>query len=214
MGGPYTDALRISPNFTTDHWRALKRDSKPDWGRAAAMVKDRLDGRFLRYAGNCLRSPYSGFVVLAIDSLLLETLQQFREGVTDGKNMSAKLIKRFLEGPRFQPEFDSKARQSYYEDIRCGLLHQAEARKMWLIRRGQSHMLRPAPSGDGYVIDVELFHRAVRASMNDYLRALRHPASDELRAHLWVKMDQICNVRRQRGAVYAIENGPADRSTP
>lgn len=83
------------------------------------MVKDRLDGRFLRYAGNCLRSPYSGFVVLAIDSLLLETLQQCREGITNGHGMSRKIVTRFLEGQRFQPGFDQKARNAYYSDIRC-----------------------------------------------------------------------------------------------
>jgi hypothetical protein len=207
MGGPHIDALRISPRFTSIDWHALERHSPGDWAKAADMVKDRLDGRFLRYAGNCLRSPNSGFVVLAIDSLLLETLQQFREGVTNGHGKSQKMVTRFLEGRRFQPEFDQKARDAYYSDIRCGLLHQAEAKKMWLIRRGHKAMLQTSPDAQGYVIDVRIFHNAVRCSMNDYLRDLRLPTSNELRANLWTKMDYICNVRSQRGAVYATEMG-------
>lgn len=129
MGTASIDALRISPRFTSNDWYALHRRAQGDWVKAARIVKDRLDGRFLRYAGNCLRSPYSGFVVLAIDSLLLETLQQFREGITDGHGKSRKLVTRFLEGRRFQPHFDRKARDAYYSDIRCGLLHQAEAKR-------------------------------------------------------------------------------------
>src|SRR6266496_3693241 len=182
MGGPHIDALRISPRFTSDDWYALDRQSRADWAKAADMVKDRLDGRFLRYAGNCLRSPYSGFVVPAIDSLLLETVQQFREGITDGRRKSEELVTRFLEGHRFQPCFDQKARKAYYSDIRCGLLHQAEAKKMWLVRRGQKAMLKESPDGQGYAIDVRIFHKAVRGSMNDYLRDLRRQSSDELRA--------------------------------
>lgn len=207
MGGPHIDALRISPRFTSNDWYALERHSQDDWATAADMVKDRLDGRFLRYAGNCLRSPYSGFVVLAIDSLLLETLQQFREGITNGHGKSQDMVTRFLEGKRFQPEFDQEARNAYYSDIRCGLLHQAEAKRMWLIRRGQEAMLQPSPDGQGYVIDVRAFHKAVRGSMNDYLRELRQPTSNELRANLWTKMNHICSVRSQRGAVYAVETG-------
>lgn len=43
--------------------------------------------------------------------------------------------------------------------------------------------------------------------MNDYLRDLCRPTSNELRANLWTKMDHICDVRNERGAVYAIETG-------
>ncbi len=178
------------------------------------MIKDRLDGRFLRYAGNCLRSPYSGFVVLAIDSLLLETIQQFREGITNGRGKSHKMVTRFLEGKRFQPGFDQEARNAYYADIRCGLLHQAEAKRMWLIRRGQETMLQPSPDGQGYVIDVRAFHKAVRSSMNDYLMELHQPSNTNLRVNLWTKMNHICSVRVQRGAIYAVEAGQNPDEAP
>ncbi len=206
MGGPHIDALRISPRFTSEDWFALDRHRRTDWIQAASIVKDRLEGRFLRYAGNCLRSPYSGFVVLSIDSLLLETLQQFREGIIDGHKQSKRLVTAFLQGRRFQPDFDAAARSSYFTDIRCGLLHQAEARHMWLIRRGEPRMLGPSPNGEGYIIDVRLFHHAVRKSLHDYLRELVDPEHDDLRTHLWTKMDHISNVRVQRGAEYAVEN--------
>jgi hypothetical protein len=47
------------------------------------MVKDRLDGRFLGFATKLMRFKHSGFIVLAIDSLLAETMQQFEDGCGD-----------------------------------------------------------------------------------------------------------------------------------
>ena len=96
------DALRISPKYTSLDWQALDSNAPKDWSKAADVVRDRLDGRFLRFASNCLKSKHSGFVVLAIDSILAETIQQFKDGVTNGHGQSKKLVKRFLEGTRFQ----------------------------------------------------------------------------------------------------------------
>lgn len=195
-------ALRISPKYTSRDWETLELNNAQDWPRAAAMVKDRLDGRFLAFATGLLESDYSGFVVLAIDCLLAETIQQFKDGVTDGRGKSKNLINLFLEGRRFQPDFDVAARKAFYHDIRCGLLHQAEAKRMWLIRRKQSALLQAAPSGDGYIIDVERFHVGVRSSLDDYLEDLIEPASSSLRSNLWTKMDEIVRVRAARGALY------------
>lgn len=202
MGGPHIDALRISPDYTSTDWFALNHADPADWSKATEMVRDRLEGRFLRYADNCLRSPYSGFVVLAIDSLVMETIQQFKEGDLHGTTGSRNLIKRFLSGPRFQPHFDEAARDAYYRDIRCGLLHQAEANRMWLVRRGEPAMLRQLPGGDGYVIDVKLMHKAVKLAFSDYLRDIRSTGHDQLRSHLWTKMNHISSVRNARGLEY------------
>lgn len=199
------DALRISPKYTTLDWHALNSNAPKDWSKAADVVRDRLDGRFLGFASKFLRSKHSGFVVLAIDSLLAETIQQFKDGVTNGHGQSEKLVKRFLEGTRFQPDFDAAARKAFYEDIRCGLLHQAEAKKMWLIRRKQPALLQRVAGGQGYIIDVERFHAGIEGSLNDYLKLLLEPASSTLRSNLWKKMNQICSVRTARGALYEAE---------
>ena len=196
------DALRISPKYTSLDWGALDSNAPKDWKKAADVVRDRLHGRFLGFASKFLKSSYSGFVVLAIDSLLAETIQQFKDGVTNGHGQSEKLVKRFLEGAPFQPDFDAAARKAFYQDIRCGLLHQAEAKKMWLIRRKQPALLQKIAAGRVYIVDVERFHAGVEGSLNDYLKLLVEPASSSLRKNLWTKMDQICSVREARGALY------------
>lgn len=206
-------ALRISPQYTSLDWQALNVSDPRDWSRAADVVRDRLDGRFLRFASNWLSDKYSGFVVLAIDSLLAETIQQFMEGVTNGRGRSRKMVTRFLKGTRFQPDFDADAREAFYDDIRCGLLHQTEAKGMWLIRRKQAKLLQKAANGQGYIVDVERLHAALQGSLNDYLTRISEPASSLLRSNLWKKMDQICDVRKARGALYEAESDAQDSTT-
>lgn len=208
------DALRISPQYTSRNWQELDANNPEDWPKAAGIVRDRLDGRFLRFATNWLSDPYSGFVVLAIDSLLAETIQQFVEGITNERPPSKRTIMRFLEGAWFQPDFDAKAREDFYLDIRCGLLHQAEAKRMWLIRRKQTALLRKVANGEGYILDVERFHAGIQGSLKDYLRFISEPEQSLLRSHLWKKMDQICNVRTAKGALYESEGDWAPTQTP
>jgi hypothetical protein len=203
------NTLRISPRYTSLDWEALDSNDPKDWPKAADVVRDRLDGRFLRFASNCLKDEYSGFVVLAIDCLLSETIQQFMDGVTNGHGKSQKMVEKFLKGPRFQPDFDAEAREAFYLDIRCGLLHQAEAKRMWLIRRKQPVLLKTIVNGQGYIVDVERFHAGLQASLNDYLKQISEPTSSLLRSNLWKKMNQICSVRTARGALYEAEDNTA-----
>lgn len=124
------------------------------------------------------------------------------------------MVMRFLEGTRFQPDFDAKARKAFYMDIRCGLLHQAEAKRMWLIRRKQAALLQTVADGEGYIVDVERFHAGLQGSLNDYLTLISEPANSLLRSNLWKKMDQICSVRIARGALYEAEGDSAQAQSP
>lgn len=203
------DALRISPLYTSLDWQGLDSSNPKDWSKAVEIVRDKLDGRFLHFASDCLKKLDSGFVVLAIDCLLAETLQQFREGITDGIGQSKKMITRFLEGMHFQPDFDADARRASYVDIRCGLLHQAEAKKMWLIRRKQPSLLQETAGGEGYIIDVERFRAALPTSFDEYLKAIVESGNAPVRSNLWKKMNHICSVRTARGALYEAEHNKA-----
>ena len=158
-----TETLRISPKYTADDWWKLDRTKQSDWPTAVKIVRNRLHGRFLHFADMCIEEDYSGFVVLAIDCLLAEALQQFKEGIRDGTGQSKRLIKTFLEGPRFKHFFNTDPiRQAFYSDIRCGLLHAAEATNKWLIRRKQNTLLTIV-AADEYIVDVDRFHIALNS---------------------------------------------------
>ena len=204
MGSAEIEALKVSVKYTSDDWNALSKDNSDDWIKAANIVSDRLHGRYLSYSTECLKSPHSGFVVLSIDCLIMETIQQFREGIIEnqGRGRSQELISSFLSGQYFQPEFNPIAIDSFFKDIRCGLLHQAEARNKWLIRRKQDSILREFPGGDGYIIDIEIFHEALCNTFEEYLNDIVVKENFGLRDNLWKKMNDISNVRAQRGAVF------------
>jgi hypothetical protein len=191
-----TETLRISPNYTVAHWEALDQTNATHWPDAVAIVRDRLEGRFLRYADQVLSDIHSGFVVLAIDCLVAETIQQFTEGIEFSKNPSG-VFKRFLGRPQFRPYFTPEpVRDDFYDDIRCGLLHQAEAKNQWRVRRDQEQLLTRV--GTGYIINVLLFHAAIKATLDDYLAQLLLAENNELREKLWTKMGFICDVRKAR----------------
>lgn len=202
------ETLRISPNYKADDWRRLDKSKLGDWPTAVAIVRDRLHGRFLKFADQVLPDVSSGFIVLSIDCLLVETIQQFIEGITDGTGQAGRLCREFLTGQRFQPAFDDAARRAFYLDIRCGLLHQAEAKKKWLVRRNVGALLKVV-AADEYIIDVRLFHAAVKGSFEDYLARIQQPESADLRDKLWTKMDHLCNIRESRGAMEIDDASPA-----
>jgi hypothetical protein len=202
-----SESLRISPNYTVAHWEELQRANAAHWPKAVAIVRDRLEGRFLRYADQILPDMHSGFVVLAIDCMLAEAIEQFIEGIEFSNNPSG-VFKRFLGRQRFRPYFTPEpVRDDFYDDIRCGLLHQAEAKNQWRVRRDQKRLLTRV--GTGYIINVFLFHAAIKATFDDYLAQLLLPENDDLRAKLWDKMGFICDVRKAR-----VEEEDAATATP
>lgn len=203
--------LAISPNFTSSEWISLSQLSSADWLTAIQILRDRLEGRYFRFLHHLIEDPHSGFIVLSVDCLLAETLAQFRAGFTSGDSRRGRFIKQFLAGPRFHHHFDEQARTRFYEDIRCGLLHQAEAKQMWLVRRNQPEMLQKVETESGYIIDVQKFHAAVHDSFEDYCEELLDPSCVELRSNLWIKMDDICKTRNQRGLLLDIVASSQER---
>ncbi len=69
-----------------------------------------------------------GFAVLAIDCLLVETLEAFRQGMTNTKGQSKALCVTFLSSrPAFKAAgFDAKLAERFYYEFRCGLHHSGQ----------------------------------------------------------------------------------------
>jgi hypothetical protein len=196
--------MRISPRFTSAHWRALDLSSQRDWPAAIEIFRDRIKGRFLEPINAILPSPWSGFAVLALDSLLVETLQQFWEGqhrTPDG--MSITYFTRFLCGPLFPARangFNAKMARLFYTTVRCGILHQAQVSGSTRVRRtGALVKLNLArPSGKqpqarsrGITVNPLAFHRALERAFESYVKLLQDPAELTRREHFKFKMDGI-----------------------
>jgi hypothetical protein len=70
----------ISPKYKLNHWKALKFDKEGDWLKAIEIVEDRIRGRFVIWIDKIASEQFSGFAVIALDCLLLETLHGFMTG--------------------------------------------------------------------------------------------------------------------------------------
>lgn len=200
------DGMEISPTYTVRDWRNLKLDpDAPDenqWEQAANILKDRIEGRFLKPAqalidmaedDPCLRF---GFAILALDFLVIETVQGFRKGCVNHDGESKALFKRFLvlwsafqKCVPDQAERDTKA-ERLYKSGRCALHHSGSTDRL-IVRRTGDQMLEFGPDGR-IELNRTVFHQELSDEFARYIDELKNPASVELRANLKAKMDAIC----------------------
>ena len=191
--------MLIAPGIDAAEWQALKLDDphSPDWDRAIVIFEARIQGRFVDPVDLLISSEDSkvasekrfGFAILAIDCLLVETLDAFREGLKDTRGKSETAFCRFLTyRPTFANHFDKKRANRFYEDVRCTILHQAE------ITEGRVWSVGPlVQEKDGEIIvNRTEFHRALKAEFENYLAELRSPKEAKLRGNFRKKMNYIC----------------------
>lgn len=174
--------MEIAPNFSDSDWRALDLTKEAEWLRAIEAFRLRLEERFLKPVRAILSFSRSGFAILALDSLLVETLQQFIEGKEETpRGDAAAFFKAFLKRPAFRGAFDDKSAELFRAAIRNGILHQAEVKGSSLVRR-DGPVVQVTASGDGVVVNPVLFHCRLEDALQDYVEELKHPGSQVRKA--------------------------------
>ena len=196
----------ISPNYRADDWRNLKLDApdSPDWVNAVEIFHDRIHGRFLApvealttHSDLKIRA-FSGFAILAIDCLLIETLYQCYNGIpqTNIKHEDAFWLF-FKSSSHFQPDFTEDVSKVFYRHIRCGILHQAQTKEHSKVKVGRSQIAEPSDAANlnkGLVIDRERFHNALCCEIGEYESGLQNPQTkrdSERRQNFLIKMGFI-----------------------
>jgi hypothetical protein len=213
MGRQFTDRLdneplRIAPkpeggNWTVEDYRNATNDfaTEDDWQKAITIFECRIRGRYLDIVEAIERYEFAGFAVMALDCLLIETLQQFYDGMHRTKGTSKSAFCRFLTQSSFKDHFNRKSAAKFYEYIRNGILHQAEIKgssRIWI--RHDTPLVCDAPNGNGLIINRHLFHQQLMCEFQDYVSRLREcdPSDDKLRRNFRAKMDAICNVETEK----------------
>lgn len=192
--------MHIAPGIHKDEWLKLKLNDaeSPDWNRAIEIYDARIQSRYLEPVDLLIkadekRSPVErryGFTIMAIDCILIETLQSFRDGLTDTKNKSREIFKKFLtERKGFREHFDESQAERFYYDFRCGILHQAEIMGpslLWSVG-----LLKGEKSNGTPYINRTKFHEVLKDEVKRYSDELRDPANSKLRKNFRTKMDFI-----------------------
>ena len=182
----------ISPNYQVSDWAALDLTKQMGWVKAVAILHDRMNGRFFNIVKRIQGDDFSGFAVLALDCLLIESLQQFKEGVhTTPPLRGGEYFEKFLTQTSFGNHFNRSTARKFYDQFRCGILHQAEIKKTSKVLR-YGVLVRLTPDGEGLIINREKFHAELRRAFAAYLRELRVGADRQLRDNFKKKMGYIC----------------------
>lgn len=187
------EAIYISPKYTTEDWKRLDFSKEEDWQRAVDILEDRIRGRFFDIVDKIQGESFAGFAVMALDCLLIETLQQFFEGVHETPSgKSREYFEKFLTQTAFREDFDGEMAQAFYRKIRCGILHQAEIRGNSRIRIDAPDLVSWTDDCRGLIINRKKFHQKLESVFQKYLAWLRDGADQDLRKKFRRKMDAIC----------------------
>lgn len=160
--------IKISPKFSQKDWLDLdlSKNSKENWDKAIEIFKDRIEGRYFKQIEaldnnqNISIRLFSGFAIMSLTCLLVETLEQFWTGniMTSRKNKQNNKSKKsifsifnfkketfisndaivfhtfFQRSPELKKFFDTVEKSNiFYTKIRCGLLHQGQTKGKSLI---------------------------------------------------------------------------------
>lgn len=190
-------ATQLSNSVTVGKYKQWVQQADEGSEEARRTIVDFIIGRFdERYFNPVMNScSKHGFTMMAVGCLVIETLEAFYQGLGDTtkRGECERMFKDFFgHVAGFSCFADSSV--GLYKKIRCGILHQAEARGGWRIRR------------DGPLLDVA--NRTINAEIFilEWKKAVAEYASQLLTdAQLWSnfkkKMEQVCeNCIRQGGA--------------
>jgi len=191
--------MKIAPGIDAADWKRLNLDAPdhPDWGRGIAILEQRLRRRFTDVVEfliaddeqRALVDRRFGFAILALDCLVVETLEAFRQGLLDTRKKSKDLCVAFLsQRPAFKPFFDEALAKRFYNEFRCGIVHNAQVFGTGLVWSVGPLVNR---EGDRITVNRTAFHEELMREFAAYLNELRQPAQSALRRHFRTKMNFI-----------------------
>lgn len=193
--------MEIAKEIKNSEWNKLNL-SDPlslDWNRAIEIFSKRIQERYIEPADKLVdlekhlpaKEKKYGFVVLAIDCMLIETLQSFYEGKPDTKGQSPRMFVNFLTQREafcsYFPE-DEVLAHRFYDEYRCGILHQSETKfgaRVWAVGE-----LLMEFEGD-LIINRVAFHDAMKKEFETYLEILKDSSNSLERLNFITKMDFI-----------------------
>lgn len=212
--------FKISKSFKNSHWNSLldSNGNVTNWDHAAEIVGDRFESRMLCHLGVLKDDGWSGFVIMSICCLLVETLMQFYLGknyTSDHdrydrslgpdiggvrRNQKRAFVDFLMNSPNFNTCFDTEQKCAiFYDHFRNGLLHQAQTKyksKIKICRFSMVELVDPNNVSSGLIIDRNIFLRNLRKEVDDYLNGLRNDRDnflgESLRLKCELKMKEIC----------------------
>ena len=140
-----------------------------------------------------------GFAILAIDFLVIETIQGFRDGLVSHDRESRRLFAQFLcSWPAFRscvpPDSDASAMaEIIYHGYRCALHHSGATEGDFRVGVSTERMIEFGKH-NSIRINRTIWHEELKAEFRRYLDALKRPDNFDLRAKFLRKMNALCGL--------------------
>jgi hypothetical protein len=151
-----------------------------DTGRSklAAFFRQRMRERYVDPVERLKADEKNGFFIMALSCLLIESFQTFREGWPSSDGRSTQAFCYFFDQESAFADFRGHMR-SFYEHVRCGILHQGETTGGWTITRKEASPLFDPP---WLRINANRFHHQLAKAIDAYADQLK---SQPLTSELW-----------------------------
>jgi len=208
--------MELCKGYEARKWAALnvrlEQGDRDAWDEAIGVFERRIEERYLRCVDRLLEQDTQenlntapGFTVMAICCLLIDTLNGFY-GKPRSEPEKCPVCKRrpppdtrrafvdFLtSSTHFHRDFDRNAASDFSQNVRNAVLHSAETRSGWLIRKDEpAERIVEKKGPHHYLLNRTRFFAALRREFSDYLNRLRAGGENGLRRRFRDRMTEIC----------------------
>ena len=200
-----TNQRYISPLYTRDDYINLNlriNSSLQIWHRAINIMKDRIEGRFLRPIENLLESDpnANGFAAMALGCLLIEALMQFRNGFPESEPYGNKTEYTQFLYTYFNHIFDRYSSRRFYTDIRCGILHSAQTKQNSTLTFNTDYAIK-INNNDVLMVDVKNMCVELEQYFTNYCEELLIPDNSNLKDNFIKKMNDISKIYEETDTI-------------
>lgn len=164
----------LSNNYTrTDYWRLdLNNSSFQDWNTAIHFFRERIYGRYVHQIDMLNENPFeNGFASVSLCCLVIDCMYKFEHG-TDGTSYNKVKYKEMLREHMGDVFCSDEAAETFYNDIRCGILHSGETQNGSQLTVGNSYVIKMSSTNDQIRVDVVNFAERVKAYIREYCERL------------------------------------------
>lgn len=159
-----------------------------DKRRVASFVHARFTERYFAPIDVMATSHRNGFAMMALNCLVIESLQSYRRGWPTSNGNSELAFCNFFDREEGFSIFKGFA-NAFYVNVRCAILHQGETTAGWKIRRDKM-LFDPAT----LTVNAAKFHNALKGSLDDYVTEIMgSDANSEIWKHCLKKLRVVIN---------------------
>jgi hypothetical protein len=183
---PNIENCKLSSSVTIARYRKLEAEQKRE--EISDFIQERFKERYIIPLESIPTGKKHGFCIMAVCCLMIEALESFRQGWVKSKGKSKAAFCYFFDDNEPFRDFCGYA-QEFYNNVRCGILHQAETTGGWRIKR-EGTLFDSASK----IINATKFLKELAKCLENYC--------DELKKSHW-NSDLWQKVRKKMNAICA-----------